>query len=100
MDRIGIAASKIAKGNIFLYNAYVIVLIFLFSLFVFIIAGAAVMLALLIVGYIVNGLFPQDLLKDWKEIVSICMSVLTAVVGFFAVVALIRNFRLTFKGQD
>lgn len=100
MNRIGIAASKIAKGNIFLYNTYVVLLIFLFSLFVFIIAGSAIMLALIIVGYIVDGLLPQDLLKDWNQVVAVCMSVLTAVVGFFAVIALIRNFKLKFISQE
>lgn len=94
MDRIGIAASKIAKGNVVLYNTYVVVLTFLFSLFVFMIAGAAIMLALIIVGYFVDGLLPNDLLQDWRQVVVACMVSLTAVVGFFAVYALIRNFKL------
>jgi len=93
MDRIGIASSKIAKGNLILYNLYVVLLTFMFSLFVFVIAGAAVMLALILVGYIVDGMLPHNLLKDWQQIVSVCMSVLTAVVGFFAVMALIRNIK-------
>jgi hypothetical protein len=42
MDRIGIAASKIAKGNIVLYNACVFFLIFLFAFFIFIVSGAAI----------------------------------------------------------
>lgn len=100
MDRIGIAASKMAKGSIVLYNVYVALLIFLFALFILVIAGAAVMLALIIVGYIVNGLLPQDLLKDWNQIVSTCMVALTVVVGFFAVLALIRNFKLKFIGKE
>ena len=94
MDRIGIAASKIAKGNVVLYNIYVVVLTFLFALFVFMIAGAAIMLALIIVGYFVDGLLLNDLLKDWRQVVVACMASLTAVVGFFAVWALIKNFKL------
>lgn len=100
MNRIGIAASKIAKGNIFLYNIYVVFLIFLFALFVFVVAGASIMLALVLVGYIINGLLPQDLLRDWKHVVSICMAALTIVVGFFAIIALIRNFKLDFSTKD
>ena len=99
MDRIGIAASKMAKGNIVLYNGYVVLLTFLFAFFVFVVAGAAIMLALVIVGYIINGLLPQDLLKDWNSIVAVCMVSLTVVVGFFAAVALIRNFSLDFSSK-
>lgn len=99
MDRIGIAASKIAKGSIVLYNSYVILLTFFFALFVLVIAGAAIMLALIIVGYIVNGLLPQNLLTDWKGVVSVCMASLTAVVGVFAIMALIRNFKLTLNSK-
>ena len=40
MERIGIAASKIAQGNLFLYNICVIVISFLFSLFIFFISIA------------------------------------------------------------
>lgn len=96
MDRIGIAASKIAKGNIFLYNVIVIFLIGLFALFIFVIAGASVMLALIVVGMIVNGMLPQDFLAEWNGIISVCMAALTVVVSFFAIIALIRNFKLTF----
>lgn len=99
MDRIGIAASKIAKGNIVLYNIYICILTFLFAFFIFVVAGAAIMMALIIVGYIVNGLLPQDLLKDWNKIISVCMVSLTVVVGFFAAVALIRNFKITLTGK-
>ena len=36
----------------------------------------------------------NDLLKDWRQVVVACMASLTAVVGFFAVWALIKNFKL------
>jgi len=93
MDRIGIASSKIAKGNLVLYNMSVVLLTFMFSLFVFVIAGAAVLLALILVGYIVNGMAPHNLLEDRQQSVSVCVSVLMAVVAFFAVMALIRNIK-------
>jgi len=100
MDRIGIAASKIAKGNIIVYNITVIALIFAFALFVFLIAGAAIMLGLIIVGYIISGVLFYDFSKDWIGVVSICMGSLTVVVGFFAVMALIRNLKFKISGND
>jgi len=93
MNRIGIAASKIAKGDIVLYNAYVLLLVFLFALFIFVIAGAAIMLALILVGFLVEGMLPQDLLRDWRQVITVCMATLTGVVGFFAAVAIIRNVK-------
>ncbi len=93
MNRIGIAASKIAKGDIVLYNAYVLLLVFLFALFIFVIAGAAIMLALMVVGFLVKGLLPQDLFGAWRQIITVCMATLTGVVGFFAVVAIVRNVK-------
>lgn len=100
MDRIGIAASKIAKGNIVLYNACVFFLIFLFALFIFIVGGAAIMIALMVVGYVVNGFLPHDFLKEWSPVVLISMSSLAAVVGVFSVIALIKNFKIKFLSSD
>ena len=52
MKRIGIAASTISKGNLFLYNFYVVLIAMLFSLFIFIIAGSIVIFALAIIKYV------------------------------------------------
>lgn len=38
MERIGIAASKIAKGNLLLYNSYVVLIAFLLSVLLFLIS--------------------------------------------------------------
>jgi len=100
MDRIGIAASKIAKGNIVLYHAYVLLLIFLFASFIFIIAGAAVMLALIIVGYMMNDLLPYPFFEQWDRVIVICMSSLTIAVGFFSAAALAKNFKVKLSSSD
>jgi hypothetical protein len=100
VDRIGIAASKIARGNVFLYNVTVILLIFVFAVFIFILAGASVMLALIIVGFLVEGLLPQDFLKDWNYVIAVCMAALTVVVSFLSILAFIRNIKLNFLTKD
>jgi len=93
MERIGIAASKIAKGNLFLYNLYVVLISFLFSVFLFFIAGASIILALIIIGYVVNNL-STDFSEDWWAVVNVCMGVLTVVVVIFNLFAIIRNFKV------
>lgn len=100
MDRIGIAASKVAKGNIILYHIYVFFFIFLFAFFIFIAAGAAIITALMIVGYIINGLLPHSFFEEWKQVVMICLSSLTAVVSFFSIVAFIKNFRIKISDRE
>jgi len=93
MERIGIAASKIAQGNLFLYNLFVVLIAFLFSLFLFFIAGASIILALIIIGYVVNSL-STDFGESWLLVVRFCMGVLTVVVVLFNFFAICRNFKI------
>jgi len=94
MKRIGIAASKIAKDNVWLYNAYVILISCLFSLFIFIIAGATVIFSLVVISYIGNEVIPVDLKKDWNTILKVCMGVLTTIVVFLNLFAISINLKL------
>lgn len=92
MKRIGITASKISKGNVPLYNLYVVLISCLFSLFIFIAAGATIALALMLIGYV------------GTEIVMACMAVLTIVVALFNIFAILVNVRVSgasfHPGQD
>lgn len=97
MERIGIAASKIAQGHLWLYNLSVIVISILFSAFVFIIAGASILLSLIIIGSIANGILPNDLWDDWRGIIRICMISLSIIVGFFMFYAILKNIRLKMR---
>ncbi len=94
MERIGIAASKMASGNLFFYNLYVVLLSFLFSLLIFFIAGTSIVLALIIIGYILKGILPDQSSQTWYEILRVCMVSLTIAVGFLNLYAILRNFRL------
>ncbi len=95
MERIGIAASKIAKGNLLLYNLYVILLSFLFSLLIFFIAGCPIVLALIVIGYIVSGVLPTDFGEDWVSVIQVCMVSLTVVVSGVNLFAVLKNIKLT-----
>jgi len=100
MERIGITASKIAKGNLFVYNFYVVLISFLFSLFIFFIAGSSIALALIIIGYVINGVLPAGLEEGWGAIIKVCMVALTVVIGLFALFAIFRNVKFQIRQED
>ena len=97
MERIGIAASKIAQGNLWLYNLAVIFISFLFSVFIFFIAGSSIVLALIIIGYVVNGILPNDLWDDWRGVIRVCMISLTLIVSIFTLFAILKNIRFKMR---
>lgn len=94
MERIGLAASKMAQGNFLLYNLFVILISILFSLFLFVIAGSSIVLALLILAYVVNGVMPTEFEKNWSGVFRLCMVTLTIVVSLFNLAAILKNLRL------
>ena len=94
MERIGIAASKIAKGNVLLYNLCVILISFLFSLLIFFIAGSSIILALIIIGYMIIGVSPVDFREEWVAVIRVCMVSLTVVVSIVNLFAVLRNIKI------
>lgn len=98
MRRIGIAASKMAKGNLFLYNGYVVLISFLFSLFIFVVAGCTVVFALLIIHYVAEELMAVEFEKSWPSVLSICMVSLTILAALFNLIAILKNIKLS-KGK-
>ncbi len=95
MERIGIVASKIAKGNLLVYNSLVIVLSLFFSVLIFVLAGTALLLSFILLGYIVNGMLPQNLGKEWTMVVRVCMIGLTVIVAFFNLAAVLKNLKIS-----
>lgn len=94
MERIGIAASKMAKGNLLLYNFWVLVISFVFSLFIYLLAGSSIVLSLIIIGYIVKGVLPLENNGDWLGIMRICLVSLTVVVSLLNLCAVLKNIKL------
>ncbi|MDP2653006.1 MAG: hypothetical protein Q8Q08_03135 [Candidatus Omnitrophota bacterium] len=97
MERIGRAASKIAQGNIFVYNFIVVALSFMFSLLLYLVAGSSIILALAIIGYVANGVTTTDISQEWRAIIKVCMASLTAVVVTFNFLAILKNARIKMK---
>jgi phosphotransferase system glucose/maltose/N-acetylglucosamine-specific IIC component len=97
MKKIGYAASRIAKGNFYLYNLYVVLLASLFSLFIFVIVGATVIFALTLLRYISEELLLVTSQTDWTSVFIICMAVLTVIVAIFDLLLIFYNIKLRGK---
>ncbi|MCA9407967.1 MAG: hypothetical protein H6755_04440 [Candidatus Omnitrophica bacterium] len=97
MKRIGIAASKIAKGNPVLYNLYVILISSLASFFIFIIAGCMIVFSIVVIAYVSNEIMSFELEKGWTTIMIICMVSLTVVMTIFNLFAILINFKVPRK---
>ena len=93
MKRVGIAASKIAKGNLVLYNCYVVAIASLFSLFIFIVSGFVVVFALIIIAYVSKEIMLINLEKDWSYILTVCMVSLTIIIALFNLLLISRNLK-------
>ncbi len=94
MKRIGVVACKMAKGNLFLYNSFVLILVFLSALLLFFVAGLAIVLALGLIGYVVQGIFPPNYEKEWISVIVVCMISLTIAVSLFAATAISKNIKI------
>lgn len=94
MKRIGMAASRISKGNVRLYNTYVILISMLFSVFLFLIVGLAVILAIGIVMLFGPETMTQELRDNWQTVTRMCGQALTLVVVVFNAIAIVVNMKL------
>lgn len=93
MERIGIAASKIAKGNLLLYNFFVVVITILFSFLIFIISGCLIVTILILVACISSpGKFP-DLEQGWMPTMVVALMCLAIIVGIFVLAAFTKNIK-------
>lgn len=95
MLRIGIAASKMSKGNLLSYNLYVILIACLFSLLFFLICGFSVILIVFLISLILHILKPADFHAGWIHVFKICLIVLAWVVGILNIVAILKNIQFT-----
>lgn len=97
MERIGIAASKISKGNGFVYNLSVIAISFLFSLLIFVIAGSIVVLALGMIAYIDSEVMNFGFKANKVPVLTVCMVTLTVLISIFNLLAIAKNIKISQK---
>ncbi len=91
MKRVGIAASKIAKVDLVLYNFYVILISSLFSLLIFVVSGFVVVFALIIIAYVSKEIMLIKLERDWSYVLTVCMVSLTIITSVFNLLLISRN---------
>ena len=94
MKRIGIAASKISEGNIFLYNVFVLVLSTLFSLLIFFLSGFSIFLAIYLIHALLTGFNEFDFYSNWCGILKSCMVALAVLTTILNVCAIGFNLKL------
>ncbi len=100
MQRIGIAASKIAQGDLFKYNFSVIVIAFLCSLLLFLICGFLIMAALFLIAVICRPFLPPEFHSAWISIVRVCLAALGGVIGILNILAVIKNVKITNRKHE
>lgn len=98
MKRIGIAASKMSKGNVPLYNLYVVLISCLFSLLIFLAAGTTIAMALILIGYLGTEIMGLEFKKSWSVVMIVCMTTLTVVVALFNIFGILINIRISPRG--
>jgi hypothetical protein len=94
MKRIGITASRIAKGNLWLYNVYVLILSFLLCLLVFFLSGFTLIVGLALISFITRGFMVVEMGTGFSALLITCMIALTVVVGVMYLFAVMRNFKI------
>jgi hypothetical protein len=94
MKRIGVAASKISHGNVWLYNVYVLILTTLFAFLIVLLAGFAIFLALYLMCALSTGSTIFDLHSGWGEILKSCLVALAIVSGVFTLCAVGVNIKI------
>ena len=92
MRRIGIAASKMAKGDLFKYHLFVTGISCLFSLLLFLISGFFVLAALLLISIIMRGFTPPG---GWMNVVKLSMTALGGIISLLGVAAIIKNIKFS-----
>jgi hypothetical protein len=100
MKRIGVAASKMARGDVFRYNLWVVIISCLFSLFIFIIVGSTIIFSLVVIAYVGNGITPLELQKGWGHLAALCMVTLTVLITVLNLLAILINIKLPFKSNN
>lgn len=94
MQRIGLAASKISKGNIWLYHLAVIFISCLFAIFTFLVCGFCIAVSIFIISLIFQRFMPSVNSQAWMDVLRTCLKLLGLVIGILTLVAVVKNTKL------
>ena len=94
MRRIGLAASKMAQGNLFKYNLFVVAIACLFSVFLFLVSGFTVLAVLLLISVLMRAFAPADFSGSWGGLIKMSMLALAVVIGLLNTAAIVKNIKI------
>ena len=97
MQRIGLAASKIANGNIWTYHLSVILISLLFALFIFLICGFCIALTIFLLSLLLEHVLPAVNSESWWKVLKICLKLLGILISISTLVAILQNVKLKLK---
>jgi len=93
MKRIGIAASRIAKDNLLLYNFYVILISCLLSLLIFFISGLILIVGIGLISYFAHWVLTPEPGTWFAPFLITCFAVLAGIVGIITLIAIFTNIK-------
>ena len=93
MERIGIAASKMAQGCLLKYNIFVVGICCLFSILIFLICGFSILVALFLISIVLRWIMPTAMSSAWLSIVKLSLVGLAFVVGVLNIWSIIKNIK-------
>ena len=91
MKRIGIAASRVAKDDLVLYNVFVLILSFLLSLLIFFISAFSILAGIALTSYVTKGFMAIDV---GAGSFKFAFFGLAAMVGLINLAAVLVNIKL------
>ena len=94
MERIGIAASKIAKEGLLLYNFYVLLISMAVSLLLFLLSGTVIFAGLWMIRLFLGPLLPTMSQHYWNLIFCWALIALTFLVTLVNLIAVSKNIKL------
>jgi hypothetical protein len=94
MLRIGLAASKISKGNLWLYHLAVVFIALLFAVFAFLVCGFAIGVSIFIISLIFQRFAPELSSEAWFDVLRTCLTIEGALIGLLTLIAICKNIKL------
>jgi hypothetical protein len=93
MLRIGLAASKIAQGNLWFYHLSVVVITCLFALCTFFVCGFILGVTIFVLSLVALHVLHLGDGQIWLGVLRICLYLLGILVGIAALIAIMKNIK-------
>ncbi len=99
MQRIGIAASRMAQGDLLKYNVFVVGISLLFSTLLFLICEFCFLAVLLIISLVLRRLVPKHFLSESGMLIQTSALWIGILVGVLCIWAIVCNIKISNKSS-